>query len=503
MSNSDDETMEVEDQVGALIRAPEEDDDELFIGEDEGEEVEVDDTLPVEDDDDDIDDMDDLPPAQSADGMMSDEPIDDNSFHTLSTHRGPVYAIAVTPSPTSTPQALSYYVATGSGDDTAQLSTVNVSGGAAGSSTFQPLPGHAESVSTAKFSSDKSYLATADYSGIISLWDRNPATATDPSAPPLKLDRTLPSGPSDCEWLTWHPKGNVFAVGSTDGTVWMYLAKTGAVMQVFAGHDPASSDGDGGGGVSCGQFTLDGTRLLTTGGSESDSTLRIWNPKTGLGKHVFRHDEKGGAMFPRGGLNTLALGGGTDGELVAVGGGGGEVGVVHLGSKKVLGRPLLHANVEMVTDGEASVEVVKWSPMNPNYLATGGVDGRVIMWEIGAANSGSSAGVERSVLGHPGGVTALEFHNTDKLDVGAMSLFHGIYTCCSDGILRLWDVRSKSIILSLTGHRDMILCVEVIKVDEGDVVVTGGDDHTVKVWTISNQQMLAPPLPAVAAEGGA
>ncbi len=34
------------------------------------------------------------------------------------------------------------------------------------------------------------------------------------------------------EWLTWHSKGNVLLAGSSDGTVWMWLATSGACMQV-------------------------------------------------------------------------------------------------------------------------------------------------------------------------------------------------------------------------------------------------------------------------------
>lgn len=64
----------------------------------------------------------------------------------------------------------------------------------------QVLPGHSESVASAKFSKDRTILATGDYSGIVSLWKSNEApaasstTAADPNLPPppfspYKLDR--------------------------------------------------------------------------------------------------------------------------------------------------------------------------------------------------------------------------------------------------------------------------------------------------------------------------
>ena len=46
-----------------------------------------------------------------------------------------------------------------------------------------------------------------------------------------EVRRTL-EGPGDVEWLRWHPKGNVVLAGSQDGTIWMWLALTGACMQV-------------------------------------------------------------------------------------------------------------------------------------------------------------------------------------------------------------------------------------------------------------------------------
>lgn len=46
-------------------------------------------------------------------------------------------------------------------------------------------------------------------------------------------------GPAEAiEWLQWHPKGNVILAGSADFTAWMWLAQTGACMQV--GFTPCS-----------------------------------------------------------------------------------------------------------------------------------------------------------------------------------------------------------------------------------------------------------------------
>ena len=57
--------------------------------------------------------------------------------------------------------------------------------------------------------------------GMVKLWDAKTGA----------LKRTL-EGPADVEWLDWHTKGNVLLAGSSDGTVWMWLAASGACMQV-------------------------------------------------------------------------------------------------------------------------------------------------------------------------------------------------------------------------------------------------------------------------------
>lgn len=36
------------------------------------------------------------------------------------------------------------------------------------------------------------------------------------------------------DWMSWHPKGDVVLAGSEDFTMWMWLAQTGACMQVGA-----------------------------------------------------------------------------------------------------------------------------------------------------------------------------------------------------------------------------------------------------------------------------
>ena len=49
-----------------------------------------------------------------------------------------------------------------------------------------------------------------------------------------QLKQTLEGPGGSVDWLSWHPKGDVVLAGSEDFTMWMWLAQTGACMQVGA-----------------------------------------------------------------------------------------------------------------------------------------------------------------------------------------------------------------------------------------------------------------------------
>ena len=184
-----------------------------------------------------------------------------------------------------------------------------------------------------------------------------------------KLVQVL-EGPSDVEFLTFHPKGGTVSLAGSiaDGTIWMYHTPSNSCLQVFVGHE---------GGVTSGTFTPDGKWVVSAG---QDGTCRVWAPKTGMSKHVFRLMEHGGGEGPGAGLTCLAVGGGSDGQLALCGGEDGNGYVVHISGKKLVatvphfeetpGNNNNTANNEMGDDnedmeGEArSIEAVGFCPAN-------------------------------------------------------------------------------------------------------------------------------------------
>jgi ribosome assembly protein SQT1 len=322
--------------------------------------------------------------------------------------------------------------------------------------------------------------------GLVRVWD------SDSGA----LKRSL-EGPSDVEWLSWHSKGNVLLCGSSDGTVWMWLATTGACMQVFAGHE---------GAVTCGLFSPDG-RAVVTGGA--DATVRLWAPKKGTCKHVFQghgfHDggvtclaahplfDATGAAAETSGDSSGATGGAAEHSLVVSGAEDGLVKLMHVGAKKVVASFDHSAGAKdggssggsASGGGEAfSVEAVGLCGPQP-WLASAGIDGTAKVWDV-------ATGRLRQTLHHPrsGAVTKLAWH---PHSAGLL------VTAAGDGVVRCWDARCGGApVAELKGHTDMVVDLAACfgpgprgssSTAEAafawpDLLLTACDDRTAKVWAV-------------------
>jgi WD domain, G-beta repeat len=163
-------------------------------------------------------------------------------------------------------------------------------------------------------------IAVGGYDGIIVLYDAETGDKV-----------TQLEGPTDVEWMSFHPKGGtVLLVGSAaDGTVWMFhmlASQQYKCLQVFVGHEQS---------VNAGTFSSDGKLAIT---ASADGTVRIWAPRTGLCKHIFRfdHTTANNNSSISSGLTTMSINGGPDGQLVIVGSEDGYGHVCHIGTKKVL-----------------------------------------------------------------------------------------------------------------------------------------------------------------------
>lgn len=435
------------------------DDAPAFVNPEDFVEVQVDDEGAPMDEDDDDDEVADDPPKD----------VVDMSQHRIESHTGPVYSVESYLDPTT--KCLS--ILSGGGDDRAFLHRISPDNPL---TTFPLGHMHSDSVSSVVLNIEyvsedltktPRLAAVGAYDGTIVLYD--PDTGT-------KL-QTL-EGPTDIEWLSFHPKGgSVLLAGSTDGTVWMFHIPMNKCLQVFVGHENS---------VTAGAFSTDGKWALST---SSDTTLRVWAPRTGNCRHIFRLGDKGA------GLTCLGIGGGSDGQLVIVGAEDGQAHICHIGNKKVVASVRHYDLPSNMPDGEEeedelelplSVEAVGFSPANVNWCATGGVDGVLKIWDL--ANEASCRQTCRfPVDSATGGITRLQWHPTLPL----------IFTSSTLGNIYLWDARNGRLIHTWTGHTDVINDLSVQFFDEGRnaMILSASDDKSMRVFEADIFALLQAAIP--------
>eukprot|EP00752_Nemacystus_decipiens_P004185 g3825.t1 len=368
--------------------------------------------------------------------------VEDMAGATFTGHSDAVYCVAANPKNPS--QFIS-----GGGDDKGFMWAVKDDGTLAASCE---LGGHTDTVSTVGFSADGSLAATGCYGGLLKVWE----AATGATKHVLE-------GPEDVECLAWHTLGNVLLTGSQDGTVWMWEASNGMCMQVFAGHESK---------VSCVMFTTSGKAVIS--GSD-DATVRVWAPRTGECRHTFS-----GHGFHVGAVTCLACHPDpSQAAMVLSGGEDGSARMMHVQNKRVVGT-LVHCNA-----GEGSVEAVGFCASHHPWVATGGTDGSLKVWD---AVSGSC----RHTCTHPAAVTRLEWHPSSPL----------VFTACVDGNVRAWDARTGVCTSLFTGHTDMILDMRLVDpqspaaggggvagaVDAPVWIVTASDDKSSKIFRWPSQE---------------
>jgi ribosome assembly protein SQT1 len=447
----------------------------VFINPDDAVEVLVDDdNVPMDEDDEEDDAA--APGAIASDGA-GQAPVDMSRVN-IASHAGPVYAVACHLANDR------LCVLSGGGDDKAYLHSVDAT-----SSTPPVVQSvalshpYTDTVSCVAlnlpFVDDKTpkYAATGSFDGSIVVY----------SAETGQLLQTF-EGPSDVEFLAFHPRGGaVLLVGSsTDATVWMFHVPLNRCLQVFVGHESS---------VTCGGFTPDGRWVLS---GSADGTVRLWAPRTGLSKHVFRF--QAGSSGSAAGITCMSMSTSTsdpEQQLVMVGTEDGQAHVCHVGTKKVVAslrhfrtpdaRSLQRDSDDDEDDGAAelpmSVEAVGFSPSNPHWCATGGVDGVLKIWDLTSGQCrqicqppGGTDDASASAPSSVGGITRLQWHPTLPL----------VVTCTTLGNVHLWDARNGQLLHTLTGHVDVINDVSVLfsPLNGSGTLVTAGEDHSVRVFEL-------------------
>lgn len=352
------------------------------------------------------------------------EMIEDDSLHTFEGHTDAVLAVCWNP-------ARPDMVATGGQDDMAFIWRVGQTAyeETAGSLSTMELAGHTDSVVSVAFNTSGTILATGAMDGTVRTWNANTG----------QLLHALEGPGGAVEWIRWHPRGDVVIAGGEDYTLWMWNAASGVCMQVFSGHSSP---------ITAGGFTPDGKWVVSVS-AEGDSSLRVWNPRTGectltLQGHGF-HEE---------GICSLGLH--QDSSAVISGGIDGSVHLANIQTGRVLGS---------LTGHEESVEAVGFSRHLP-LAASAGVEGKLLIWDVATLS-------QRGLCEHPEAVTRMSWHPQQPL----------VATGCLDGLVRCWDLRTNACVRTWGGHAAGVQ--DVAFSADGTCLLSGADDNTARVFSMA------------------
>lgn len=115
-----------------------------------------------------------------------------------------------------------------------------------------------------------------------------------------------------------------------------------------------------------------------------------------------------------------------------------------------------------------TVSACEFSPDNA-YLASADVAGSLIIWDIEKRQV-----IHRMPHAHREPIQTIRFSRDNTQCV----------TASSDQTLRLWDMRSGSLLTTFTGHKDRVLDVAFIPHD--DLIASAGMDGTVRIWSLQS-----------------
>jgi len=122
------------------------------------------------------------------------------------------------------------------------------------------------------------------------------------------------------------------------------------------------------------------------------------------------------------------------------------------------------------------VKVLACPDQHTNWVASGGLDRKICLWDT------SGAGQRLSIdVGLEEGASGL---GRDKGSVYALDATHAIIGSGGpESVVRMWDPRSGKRITKFVGHTDNVR--DVLISDDSSTVMTASSDQTVKLWSVT------------------
>ncbi|KAF7363089.1 WD40 repeat-like protein [Mycena venus] len=268
--------------------------------------------------------------------------------------------------------------------------------------------------------------------------------------------------------------GERIASGSEDTTVRVWDARTGVlVASPFEGHNRA---------VSCVAFSPDGEKIVS---GSYDSTVRVWDSNTGvLVVGPIQHSD---------GVKCVAFS--PDGEQIVSGCDNSNI---------YIWNSQTGAQIGVLEGHSGRVRSIAFSP-NGDRIVSGSSDNTLRVWDLhtgvgAAALKGEhsakvlSAGARSSILlpsgqilgspllfeGHNGPVCCVAFsHDGERIVSGSI-----------DKTVRMWDSRTGALLAGPIQHDDKLISVAFSP--DGEHIVSGGND--IVVWNSQTGMLVARPI---------
>eukprot|EP00667_Euglena_gracilis_P011696 EG_transcript_11974 len=231
--------------------------------------------------------------------------------------------------------------------------------------------------------------------------------------------------------VSFDPSGQRLASAAADMTVKLWDFASGHCVRTLQGHDHNVSDV---------AFLPSGDALLSC---SRDATIRLWDAHSGALRRTFAGHQEW--------VRTIAAS--ADGSLIASGSDDQTVRVWEQATGKQL---------QLFTEPAHVVECVQFSTAAADRVVLGAANATTRPVSP-VANGGSLDG------GGGGPASAPK----PRFAIAA----------ARDKVVRMWDILSGALTLSLTGHDDWVRCVQVHP--SGKFLLSCGDDRSIRVWDIA------------------
>jgi hypothetical protein len=243
--------------------------------------------------------------------------------------------------------------------------------------------------------------------------------------------------PSVVYCAIYSPDGTRIVSGSSDETVRVWDASTGAVLRTLEGHTSS---------VWSVAFSPDETLIVSSSGDQTGIT-RIWDASTGAVLHTLEGHT--------GSVHSIAIS--LDGTRIVSGSRDRTMRIWDASTGAVLRTLKGHTS---------SVWSVAFSP-DETRIVSGSGDQTVRVWDAG------TGAFLRTLEGHTSWVRSVAFSPDGTRIVSGSD----------DRTVRVWDASTGAVLRTLKGHTDYMRSVAFSP--DGTRIVSGSDDETVRVWDAS------------------